>query len=479
MLHGTTGELMAGKKFADFWSVLTKNTKPLYMRELNTNFPASSFMQLFLINNDPLDTLLVSQDGEPRYKIHSCVDPHIEFPLSSSPDYSSPSSSSSTDSRPHSFSSTSNLTSSSESLVLPAAAVIIESEPSPYMGHRQRPKGIHTAFPISRTHSNPHPDVHRNCQDPSSPHPSPILPPSTSPSTLVTHIKRLDRRSFNQGKSETYVGRVEYSGDDVGTRVQLCHLGIELHGPPVCSQKSSEDSTPVHTILTPKRNDAETALNAFRDFCTERQKPGTLPMNTNRGTFPEPYVLCLLTDFPILTCCRIWSFKGPDNRPYKWISLASNPILVNDTTPPTPLARYRPAKVGISSRGRRGFLEIQPEGLEREDWIVATFAAYFRMKLGNHQPSSETQIPDSATVGLPISMSMPITGFAKTAMSAQNTLSPPPPTQVPGRSPPKLSSSPAALATLQALRRINKNYGCGSFSRPWWSFPSNSARLEF
>ena len=479
MLHGTTGELMAGKKFADFWSVLTKNTKPLYMRELNTNFPASSFMQLFLINNDPLDTLLVSQDGEPRYKIHSCVDPHIEFPLSSSPDYSSPSSSSSTDSRPHSFSSTSNLTSSSESLVLPAAAVIIESEPSPYMGHRQRPKGIHTAFPISRTHSNPHPDVHRNCQDPSSPHPSPILPPSTSPSTLVTHIKRLDRRSFNQGKSETYVGRVEYSGDDVGTRVQLCHLGIELHGPPVCSQKSSEDSTPVHTILTPKRNDAETALNAFRDFCTERQKPGTLPMNTNRGTFPEPYVLCLLTDFSILTCCRIWSFKGPDNRPYKWISLASNPILVNDTTPPTPLARYRPAKVGISSRGRRGFLEIQPEGLEREDWIVATFAAYFRMKLGNHQPSSETQIPDSAAAGLPISMSMPITGFAKTAMSAQNTLSPPPPTQVPGRSPPKLSSSPAALATLQALRRINKNYGCGSFSRPWWSFPSNSARLEF
>jgi len=333
------------------------------------------------------------------------------------------------------------------------------------MGHRQRPKGIHTAIPISRTHSNPHPDVHRNCQDPSSPHPSPILPPSTSPSTLVTHIKRLDRRSFNQGKTETYVGRVEYSDDDVETRVQLCHLGVELHGPPVCSQKnSSEDnSTPVHTILTSKRNDAETALNAFRDFCTEGQNS---PMNSNREAFPEPYVLYLPTDSSILTHPRIWSFKGPDNRPYKWISLASNPILVNDTTPPTPLARYRPAKVGISSRGRRGFLEIQPEGLEKEDWIVATFAAYFRMKLGNHQPSSETQIPDSATVGLPISMSMPITGFAKTAMSAHSTLSPPPPTQVPGRLPPKLSSSPAALATLQALRRINKNYGCGSFSRP-------------
>jgi len=336
------------------------------------------------------------------------------------------------------------------------------------MGHRQRPKGIHTAIPISRTHSNPHPDVHKNCQDPSSPHPSPILPPSTSPSTLVTHIKRLDRRSSNRGKSETHVGRVEYSGDDVETKVQLCHLGIELYGPPVCNQKNSSEgnSIPAHTTLTPKRNDAETALNAFRDFCTERPKPDTLPVNTNRGAFPEPYVLYLCTHSSILTHRRIWSFKGPDNRPYKWISLASNPILVNDTTPPTPLACYRPAKLGISSRGRRGFLEIQPEGLEREDWIVATFAAYFRMKLGNHQPSPETQIPDSATVGLPISMTMPVTGFAKAAMSVHNTLPLSPPTQVPGRPPPKLSSSPAALATLQALRRINKNYGCGSFSRP-------------
>ena len=439
-------------------------------------------MQLFLVNNDPLDTLLVSRDGEPRYQIHSYIDTHIKthasFLLSSSPDYSSPesaSSLSSTGSHPHSFSSYSNLTSASLSSVSSAAAVAVvaanEPLPSPYMGHRQRPAGIHTAIPISRTHSNPHPDAHKNCQDPSSPHPSPILPPSpssTGPSPLVTNIKRLNRRNYNQGQFETQVGRVEYSGDEVETRVQLCHLGIEFCGPPMCKRNnSSEDNSTsfptIQTVTSERRNDAETALDAFRDFCTMSQTPGA-SSNTkhDRGNL---YVLHLCTNSSILTRHRSWSFKGPDNRPYKWISFASNPILVNDTTPPTPLACFRPAKLGISSRGRRGFLEIQSEGLEKEDWIVATFVAYFRMKLGNRLPSSETQVPDSATVGLPISVSTPVTGFARTAMSSPTTLSPSPPTQTPGRSPPKLSSSSAALATLQALRRINKNYGCGSFPR--------------
>ena len=56
-----------------------------------------------------------------------------------------------------------------------------------------------------------------------------------------------------------------------------------------------------------------------------------------------------------------WLFKGPDDCPYKWMSLS-----VNDTTPPITLACYRPAKLAISSHGCRGFLEIQSEGLERE-----------------------------------------------------------------------------------------------------------------
>jgi len=41
-------------------------------------------------------------------------------------------------------------------------------------------------------------------------------------------------------------------------------------------------------------------------------------------------------------------------------------LAVNDTTPPIPLACHQPAKLAISSRGRRGFLKIQSEGLERE-----------------------------------------------------------------------------------------------------------------
>jgi len=55
--------------------------------------------------------------------------------------------------------------------------------------------------------------------------------------------------------------------------------------------------------------------------------------------------------------------------------------------------------------------------LKREDWIAATFSAYFWMKLSNHRPSSNTEVPDSATAELPISTSMPVTSFTKIAMS--------------------------------------------------------------
>jgi len=84
------------------------------------------------------------------------------------------------------------------------------------------------------------------------------------------------------------------------------------------------------------------------------------------------------------------------------------------------------------------------------------------MKLGNHRPSSNSEVPDSATAGLPISTSMPVTSFAKMVMSAHSSLPLSPLTQALVRSPPKLSSLSTALATLQVLRRINKNYGHGS-----------------
>jgi len=136
-------------------------------------------------------------------------------------------------------------------------------------------------------------------------------------------------------------------------------------------------------------------------------------------------------------------------------------LAVNDTTPPTPLACYRPAKLGIFHHAvavdsSRFSLKV----LKREDWIVATFAAYFRMKLGNHRPSSNTEVPDSATAGLPISTSMPV--LPRWQCLAHSSLSLSPLTQALVRSPPKLSSSSTALATLQVLRRINKNYGRGS-----------------
>ncbi|KAF5349671.1 hypothetical protein D9756_008875 [Leucocoprinus leucothites] len=453
-------------------------------------------MQLFLVNNDPLDTLLVSQDGEPRYTIRSSIDTHPKLPesfqLSSSPDsypYSESSSSlSSAGSLSGSSSSSSKSTLDSQSSVsseAPSTEAVNYAPPSPHLAYRQRPAGLHPAIPITRIHSNPHPDEHKQWPDPSSPHPSPVLLPSVpssllvpGPSRLVTNIRRLDRHNSSNGNVETEVGRVEYSGGDVETRVQLSHLGMELcapavprktgrssnsnssSAPPTPPSTSASQSRTVSTVVT-RGNDAGTALAAFRDFCNESQKKKE--SSTPSTTINEPGYYDEDEAIPDPT----WSFTGPDNRPYKWISLASNPVLVNDTIPPTPIACYRPAKLGIVSRSRRGFLEILPEGLEKEDWIVATFAGYFRMRLGDRPPLSRTSIANSSIAGLPMGVGMRAAGGggARKVASAPTIPLTAPLTHELGAPPSKLSSSPLALASLEALRRKNKDYGYGSARR--------------
>jgi hypothetical protein len=132
----------------------------------------------------------------------------------------------------------------------------------------------------------------------------------------VTNIKRLDRHNSSSGNVETEVGRVEYSGDDVGTRVQLCHLGMELCTPAIPRQRkrshmssftapSTSGSAPeaprtVSTVAV-RANDAGTALDAFRDFCLEKQKTkesskGSSSQTDDPGFYddqeciPDPYV---------------------------------------------------------------------------------------------------------------------------------------------------------------------------------------------
>ncbi|KAJ3553404.1 hypothetical protein NP233_g12652 [Leucocoprinus birnbaumii] len=283
-------------------------------------------MQLYLVNNDPLDTLLVSQDGEPKYLIRSSVDTSTktaeDVQLSSSLDLDvySESSSSLSSARTHSSSS-----SSSNSSLISSSSLASSTPPAPYhrlspphLGHRPRPAGLHPSIPIARTHSNPHPDSHRNWQDPSSPHPSPTLPPfvpsAAGPSRLVTNIKRLDRHNSSHGNVETEVGRVEYSGDDAVTKVQLCHLGMELCAPAVQRRKrksSDGASTPAPSTsvtgsqsistVTTRGNDAGTALNAFRDFCVESQKKRETGASLEEPGFydeseaiPDPYVFFFL-----------------------------------------------------------------------------------------------------------------------------------------------------------------------------------------
>lgn len=158
---------------------------------------------------------------------------------------------------------------------------------------------------------------------------------------------------------------------------------------------------------------------------------------------------------------RTWSFKGPDNLSYKWISLASCPVLIHDTQPiPTPIARYRPAKLGIISRSRRGFLEILPGGLEKEDWIVVTFAGYFRMKLGGNIPLTPTpRIRHDISSPL-LTAPMGVMGVGVGVIRGPMSVSEPTtPIRAPRNlSPLKSPCSPSPLTYLEALRRKGKDY---------------------
>ncbi|KAG2073463.1 hypothetical protein BDR04DRAFT_1010431 [Suillus decipiens] len=73
---------------------------------------------------------------------------------------------------------------------------------------------------------------------------------------------------------------------------------------------------------------------------------------------------------------RPWTFNGPGDKPYTWQIMLRSPVLFVSGNAPTPLARYRHAKLGIISRSRRAFLEIFPAGINVIDFIVVTFVSY-------------------------------------------------------------------------------------------------------
>jgi hypothetical protein len=165
----------------------------------------------------------------------------------------------------------------------------------------------------------------------------------------------------------------------------------------------------------------------------------------------------LLPDQALITFySSTWSFKGPDDRPYKWISLASNPVLIHDIQPPTPIACFRPAKLGIVSRSRRGFLEILPPGLDKEDWIVVTFVGYFRMKMGDrlryYTPRSNHEEVQSLPNGMEMTTTLSHHDGNITLATKLKLMSPP---QNPLLKPPQKASLPPAY--VEAIRRINRN----------------------
>lgn len=398
-------------------------------------------MQLYLVQNDPLDTLLVSADGEPLYSIHTSASTSSAdvSPLLYAPDSSSSPSSFGfqdvSDMTSASSVSSQDSSSSSSKQTRPPLARHFAGFPEmtplqrQQQKHRQPPVNVHPSIPISRTHSNPHPHDHGQYPDPSSPQPSPAIPhkipsahvlrpesvsPSAGTSSLsspVTLVKRLERYNFSRGNVETELGKIDYPCEDAGIRVLLCNTGVELRAPTVPNRTRKTHPHPPSTTAEPesrslsRRNDTGTALDAFRDFCLESQKrkadtlrcspvPDEEFSDNEEEFIPDPCVknplistkasfLNLTEPYLFIFSLRTWTLNDPADRPFKWLSLASCPVLVHDTQPtPTPVARYRPPKLGIVSRSCRGFLEILPAGLDIEDWIVVTFVAYFRMKLG-------------------------------------------------------------------------------------------------
>jgi hypothetical protein len=192
-------------------------------------------MHLFLLNNDPLHTTLLNQDGHALYSISS----------SSSP---------------------------SPSLESPPASL----NPPPCPGYHLPPSNVHPTTGIARTHST---HGHSGLPFRSSPALDLVPPPNASTHTSVggpaapsTSVKRLRSYESSTSNVEINVGKIESMGHG-RTRVQLCTLGMEICIPPTLKRTEAASLLPPesHTALS-RTNDTGIALEAFRDFCVQSQQ---------------------------------------------------------------------------------------------------------------------------------------------------------------------------------------------------------------
>lgn len=89
-----------------------------------------------------------------------------------------------------------------------------------------------------------------------------------------------------------------------------------------------------------------------------------------------------------------WDFIGPDQKQYKWHLVAQTPVLarIEPSQPNLYIARYRRAKLGLSSRSRKGFLEVYPKANTSLDFIVASFVGFMKQcvmpKDAGHPPGT-------------------------------------------------------------------------------------------
>ncbi|TFK35480.1 hypothetical protein BDQ12DRAFT_726004 [Crucibulum laeve] len=295
------------------------------------NEPTS--MQLCLVNNDPTSTLLITPDGDPLYAIETPALPQH-----------STSACESTSSLPSSTMATPGAGASTSTSSLPAVLSHYTTRPlSRSPGPMTPPKGMSTS-PLNL---------------PTTPGTGTGLSVPVTPAKPITTIRRLEKWRASTGHVETEIGVVQDEGGGIGTRLQLCASNHQLHIGPLGGEGDG----------------ARGRSSSGSSGGSDEEKNGGAVWK-GEGVEVEYYE-------------NSWEFTGPDSQKYKWQMFVHSPILIlNSSTNPLVLARYRRAKIGIVSRSRRAFLEILPAGLGIIDLIVVTFVSFMRQRVagGMAQP---------------------------------------------------------------------------------------------
>ncbi|KAF8990601.1 hypothetical protein BDQ17DRAFT_1433640 [Cyathus striatus] len=343
-------------------------------------------LQLCLIHNDPMSTLLVTPDGEAMYSIET---PGLRSPFALSPS-STPSSSQPDIRTPRSpVLSHSHLRHSpvlSHSHLSPQLALPERSSTYPPVTSRTAP--IRPTRARTRSISLPHKFSPRHlassAQEGLNEHSISNLagimtslslaPRDSSPFHTQTHTQGLD----------------EEEGERISTVMRLERMHAFGHGH-VTTEIGVVRYHPAHgariLVLRPIRFGAlemfelvlpPTPLPCVLEDLKEERSGDGVVSKSGQGDGESERAAEVWQE-------NEWEFTGPDNKQYKWQMFVQCPMLLltyPSDQQPTPLARYRKAKLGIISRSCRASLDVFPAGMGIMDMVVVSFVGFMRRIVG-------------------------------------------------------------------------------------------------